>query len=351
MIKILGIDTSCDDTCASVLTDNCVLSSMAASQIKLHQPYGGVFPTVAKLAHQQNLPATCETALKRAGVTIADLAAVAVTAGPGLAPALEVGITFAKNFATTHHLPLLAINHLEGHLLSPLLNNRHHLPNHPEPTNCLGLVISGGHTQLMRLEKIGKYQLLGETLDDAIGECLDKIGRLLSLGYPAGPAIELLAREGNSNAYHFPLPLTSRQDYDLSFSGLKTFAKNLIDSLKQQYPNGLSKTQLQDLAASCQQGVFAHLLYKVKKLLTKEDLGKTIFVGGGVAANIYGRGQLRSLSKQFGKTPIYPYHRRFCGDNAAMIALVAYYQLQAGLCPQRLASIERQPNWQLTSWN
>lgn len=351
MMKILGIDTSCDDTCASVLADNCVLSSIAASQIKLHQPYGGVFPTVAKLAHQQNLPATCETALKRAGVSMADLAGIAVTAGPGLAPALEVGIAFAKSLASQHHLPLLAINHLEGHLLSPLLNNRHQLPNHPQPKNSLGIIISGGHTQLMRLEQIGKYQLLGETLDDAIGECLDKIGRLLSLGYPAGPAIELLAKTGDPQTYQFPLPLTSRQDYDLSFSGLKTFAKNLIDNLSQQSPNGLSKTQLQDLAASCQRGVFAHLLYKIKKLLAKENFTPVIYVGGGVAANIYARAQLRALAKQFGKTTIYPYHRRFCGDNAAMIALVAYYQLQAGLCPQKLASIERQPNWQLTSWN
>lgn len=350
-MKILGIDTSCDDTCASVLHNNCVLSSITASQIKLHQPYGGVFPTVAKLAHQQNLPATCETALKRASITIADLDAVAVTAGPGLAPALEVGITFAKNFTRQHQLPLLAINHLEGHLLSPLLNNRHQLPNRLQPKNCLGVIISGGHTQLVRIKKIGKYQLLGETLDDAIGECLDKIGRLLSLGYPAGPVIELLAREGNPHTYHFPLPLTSRQDYYLSFSGLKTFAKNLITDLNQQYPHGFSKTQLQDLAASCQKGVFAHLLYKVKKLLTKEILGETIFVGGGVAANIYGRRQLRTLAKQFVHTVAYPYHHRFCGDNAAMIALIAYYQLEAGISQPSPLTIERQPNWQLTSWN
>lgn len=349
---VLGIDTSCDDTCASVVAGQQVLSNVVSSQVSLHQPYGGVFPSVAKLAHQQNIAPVVNLALKRSHLHEHSIQAIAVTIGPGLAPALEIGLSFAKKLAQKWGLPLLPINHLEGHLLSPLLQA--HSAKSPTTTvgkNCLGMVISGGHSQFIRLKQLGSYQILGETLDDAIGESLDKIGRLLSLGYPAGPALEILAKEGDAHAYQFPLPLTTRHNYDLSFSGLKTFSKNLLARLTNNFSQPLTKKQIVNLAASSQTAVFRHLLYKLEKLLSQEKFStQIILVGGGVAANNYLRSHLRRLGKKYHYQIALPYHRRFCGDNAAMIALVGQWQLASGYVPPAPQTIERQPNWQLTSW-
>ena len=347
----LAIDTSCDDTCAAIVDDHIILSNVVSSQISLHQPYGGVFPTVAKLAHQQNIQPIVTAALKRAKLVPKQLTGVSVTVGPGLAPALEIGIRFATDFAHQHHLPLYPINHLEGHLLSPLLV-RNSRPTPPPLTSfpyppALGLIISGGHSQFVRINSFGDYQTLGQTLDDAIGECLDKIGRLLGLGYPAAPVIEQLALEGNPLRFPFPLPLTTRHDYDLSFSGLKTYARNLITALQTNHP--LDKQTLCDLAASTQAGVFRHLLYKLDKLLTNSTITyHHLLVGGGVAANLYLRLQLRRLAHRHHLTVHFPYSKRLCGDNAAMIGLVATLQYSAHLSP--VSTLDRQPNLSLTSW-
>lgn len=353
-IYILGIDTSCDETSAAITKNGTtVLSNVISSQIELHRPYGGVFPTVAKLAHQENILPVVLTALKRAHLVPTDLSAIAVTYGPGLAPALEVGLNFAKDFATKNQLPLIGVNHLEGHLISPLL-----IPSKRQNQSvqnlfdnikfpALSIVISGGHTEFIEITNFTQYQILGQTLDDAAGECLDKIGRLLNLGYPAAPVVEKLAQLGDPTTYRFPLPLTDRHDFDLSFSGLKTFARNLITKLEADQP--LTKAQLCNLAASAQSGVFRHLIYKLEKLLhyyqhsPEKTPFQTILVGGGVAQNIALRKKLRQLARHYRLPILFPYHQKICGDNAAMIAAAAYLHYQKQQFSDPL-TLERQPN-------
>ena len=351
MTRILAFDTSCDDTSAAVVDTHVILSNVVSSQIALHQPYGGVFPTVAKLAHQQNIAPVCQLALRRAHLTPADLDGVAVTVGPGLAPALEIGITFARDFAAQHHLPLIGVNHLEGHLLSPLLtrNSAQKTPLQPPfpAATTLGLIVSGGHSEFIHLKNFGDYTLLGTTLDDAAGECLDKIGRMLGLGYPAAPVLEQLALEGDASRHPFPLPLTTRRDYHLSFSGLKTFARNLITKLQTDQGGPLTRTQICDLAAAAQAGVVRHLLYKLTKILDSPDFAgsntvRHLFLGGGVAANLYLRSQLRALARARRFHLHTPVTKRLCGDNAAMIALPAALQL-SDRAPHSNLALDRQP--------
>ncbi len=345
---VLAIDTSCDDTSVAVTQGWVVLANVIASQTELHQKYGGVFPTVAKLAHRENIQPTIKLALQRAKLGWPDIDLIAVTQGPGLAPALEVGILAAKQLAEKHHLPLVPVNHLEGHLLSPLairkgrgsnLNQQitPHLP-------ALGMVVSGGHSQFVLVEKIGSYHVLGQTLDDAAGECLDKIGRMLNLGYPAGPVIEEFAKKGNAKAYQFPLPLTTTKDFNLSFSGLKTFAKNKLAELTDDGKKVLSQQQVYDFAASTQFGVFRHLTYKLTKILESYQV-KEVWLGGGVAANIELRKMIRKTIKPL-KLKV-TYSKKLCMDNAAMIGIVAGNQLST--ISHKPIAIDRQPQLTITS--
>jgi len=330
MSLILAIDTSCDDTSVAVTQNFIVISNVVSSQVALHQPYGGVFPTVAKLAHQENISACVDLALKQAGhLSLGQISAIAVTQGPGLAPALEVGLKFAQDLAREYELPLIPINHIEAHAWSPLLAplpktySKSALIKFPATVNVfsprqvfpvLSLVVSGGHTQLTLVGGPGQYQIVGSTLDDAAGECLDKIGRLLNLGYPAGPVMEELAKLGDPARFQFPLPLTTTHNFDFSFSGLKTFARNLIKKIEEgkelvkasssedfcdadkkgtqtysryvadhflpielcstsatkkipELEASLSAQIVYDLCASAQAGVFRHLTYKLNKLL------------------------------------------------------------------------------------
>lgn len=353
---ILAIDTSCDDTSAAVTVGNIVLSNVIASQTELHKPYGGVFPTVAKQAHKENIERVVEVALQRAGtmdkkITMVDIAAIAVTQGPGLAPALEVGIAYAQRLAVENTLPLIPINHLEGHLLSPLAVSRSRKYSINEQFQqeqkwleilqfpILGIIISGGHSQFVRINALADYEILGQKLDDAAGECLDKVGRMLHLGYPAGALIEKFAKQGNPKAYDFPLPLTHRKNPDLSFSGLKTYSRNLLEELTAQEP--LSRQQIYDFAASLQNSVFTHICYKLNTILEIENY-REIWLGGGVAANIelrrmiretirlhYKKHQTRNEMTESDKNnqPISslktPYSKKLCMDNAAMIGVAA----------------------------
>ena len=357
MAKILAFDTSCDDTSAAVIDDHYVLSNVVSSQISLHQPYGGVFPTVAKLAHRDNIVPVANLALRRARLRPEELDAVGVTIGPGLAPALEVGINFAKQFAAAHHLPLVSVNHIEGHLLSPLLapnvkGEKIPLPEHFPLANTLGIIVSGGHSQFVKILDYGHYQTMGETLDDAAGEALDKIGRMLGLGYPAAPIIEELAKSGDPSRFPFPLPLTSRHDYDLSFSGLKTHALHLVQTLEN---DGLmSQADLANAAASAQYAVFRHLLYKFDKLVQSPSTfnngyTQNVLLGGGVAANLYLRKLLRSLGQRRYFRLHTPRTKALCGDNAAMIALVAQLKYQRGITAIA-AEFDRTPDLALDSW-
>lgn len=346
---ILAVDTSCDDTSVAVVQGNRVLANIIASQTQLHKPYGGVFPTVAKLAHKENILPCIALALKRAQVSPQDLSAVAVTVGPGLAPALEVGIAAAEEFAQKNNLPLLPINHIEGHILSVLAISK----NKPEETKTkkqnsfpvLSIVVSGGHTEFVLVHALGKYEILGQTLDDAAGECLDKIGRMLNLGYPAGPVIEEFAKKGNANKYPFPLPLTTIKTFDMSFSGMKTFARNFLEELQQVQP--LTKEEIYDFCASAQYGVFRHICYKLSKVLEKHAV-KQVWLGGGVAANKTLRRMIRETLRAHAKAEkiapvrlLTPYTKKLCADNAAMVGVAAGYKTTVVRNDKKLERIPR----------
>jgi len=347
-LYILSIDTSCDDTSAAVTSGSSVYSNVIASQTELHKQYGGVFPTVAKQAHRENIEATIVLALKRAGVTWAEIKAIAVTQGPGLAPALEVGITKAKELAALHQKPLIPVNHIEGHALSPMARPKKKMINldevlvhakvTPEKVSypVLSLVISGGHSEFIAITGVGKYERLGWTVDDAAGEVLDKVGRMLGLGYPAGPVIEEFGRLGNPQVITWPLPMTTSGDYNLSFSGLKTAARNLLEKMEADRP--LNKTQIYDFCASFQFAVFRAICYKLNKILQKREFSE-IWLGGGVAANQELRRMIRETIRPNKLRLRVPYTKRLCQDNAAMIGVVA----QLGVPLSNTSTLERAP--------
>lgn len=386
---ILAIDTSCDETSVAVTRGVTILSNVVASQINLHKEYGGVFPTLAKQAHQAKIAPCTKKALKLAGLALSDIQAIAITQGPGLAPALEVGITYAKQLASENHKPLIAVNHIEAHALSVLARGRKRekvfkqktsgllntdrpnpftsldLPNLEQLLPALAIIVSGGHSQFVYISKIGEYQILGETLDDAVGESLDKVGRMLELGYPAGPVVEHLAKQGNPQTYAFPLPMTTSGDYNLSFSGLKTSASNLLVKL-----GGIEQLTAQDIGnfcASYQFAVFRHLTHKLKKLLSeymasKQQAGNntanknssplqanktinSVWLGGGVVANTALRQAVRQTIKPFQLKLLTPYNKKLCGDNAGMIGVTAYFQWlnKDWLEGKQITSLDRKP--------
>lgn len=358
--KILAIDTSCDETSAAVAVGTTVLANVIASQVELHKKYGGVFPTIAKQAHQQNIKPVIKLALSRAKTQLEQIKAIAVTQGPGLAPALEIGINEAKELAKKNHQPLIAINHLEAHALSVLaqakkrssINLHRQKKRLPLVFPILSLVISGGHSQFILVNQIGHYQILGSSLDDAAGECLDKVGRMLNLGYPAGPVIEELAKKGNQQRFHFPLPMTQSNNYDLSFSGLKTYARNLIEKLENDHQ--INKQLIFDFCASFQNAVFKHISYKLNKILF--DRKKTspqrkiteIWIGGGVAANASLRKEIRTIAKQYAIKVQVPMSKRICSDNAAMVAVLAGFKYLQKDFISNPRLLDRRPNWPLT---
>jgi N6-L-threonylcarbamoyladenine synthase len=350
---ILAIDTSCDDTSAAVTAGTKVLSNVIASQTQLHAPYGGVFPTVAKQAHKENIDQTIKVAIKRAQVDWKDIKAIAVTQGPGLAPALEVGIAKAKELAAQHNLPLIAVNHIEAHGLSALAQPKSQTPKpttkHHFPT--LAIVVSGGHTEFIKVVQIGDYERLGFSIDDAAGETLDKVGRMLNLGYPAGPVMEKFARSGDEKTYQLPLPMTDREDFNMSFSGLKTWARNKLEQLETQ--SSPDKQDIYDFTASFQYGVFRHICYKLNKLLKKHQI-QEVWLGGGVAANIRLRRMIRETLKSYNKKNkqpkiklLAPYSKRLCMDNAAMIGVVAGFKFQQQEFIKNPEKLERQPRWHI----
>ena len=361
---ILAIDTSCDDTAVSLVQGETILVNIVASQVELHKPYGGVYPTVAKQAHKENIDPTVKLALKRSGFKMADIAAIAVTVGPGLAPSLEVGINKAKELAIEFEKPFISVNHIEGHLLSSLAKRNSiskdknakskvvkKIPKTKFP--ILGVVVSGGHTDFVLIKEFGKYERIGFSIDDAAGECLDKVGRMVNLGYPAGPVIEQFAKKGDEKRFKFPLPMTQSKDYNMSFSGLKTFARNLViklqDEAKEDGRDGLDKQTIYDVCASAQYGIFRHILHKLEKVLEKEKV-KEIWLGGGVAANVTLRKVLRFKANQYGLKFRVPYSNKLCSDNAAMIGLVAVKKLERGEVitdHKELEKVDRKPRWKV----
>lgn len=352
---ILAFDTSCDDTSVALTSGYKVLANIISSQVELHKEFGGVFPTVAKQAHKENIDPTTKLALKRAGKTLSEVAGVAVTVGPGLAPSLEVGITYASQLAAELGVPLLAINHLEGHLWSSLVE-RNSPPTKDAISSSitesaapiiypvLGVIVSGGHTDFILVKGEGQYERLGFTIDDAAGECLDKVGRMLGLGYPAGAVIEQFAKKGDPARFDFPLPMTQVKDFNVSFSGMKTFSRNLIAKL--DAAGSLDKQAIYDFSAGIQMAVFRHILYKLNKILEEYKVTE-LWLGGGVAANVSLRKLLRTKARIMGLKFRFPYAKNLCSDNAAMIGVVGGQKFLRGEGVQPGEKLDRQPNLHL----
>ncbi len=320
-VRVLGIETSCDETAAAVVEDGrVILSSVVASQVDLHAQFGGVFPEVASRQHTLHISPVIEEALHRAHMNLSEVDAIAVTRGPGLPGSLVVGINAAKGLALGSGLPLLGINHLEGHLYSAWLHESSgELPSEPS-FPLLGLIVSGGHTELVLMEDHCVYQRLGGTLDDAAGEAFDKVGRLIGLSYPGGPAIQKAAEEGNPMAMEFPrakLPGT----WDFSFSGLKTAVLREVRALEK----GGETLPVTDLAASFQASVVDVLVAKTIEA-AKEFKAKEILVVGGVSANEALRKKILAESRLTVHIPPIS----LCTDNAAMIAGAGCYRFSAG---------------------
>ncbi|HZZ98899.1 MAG TPA: tRNA (adenosine(37)-N6)-threonylcarbamoyltransferase complex transferase subunit TsaD [Candidatus Saccharimonadia bacterium] len=319
---ILAIDTSCDDTSAAVAKDTTVLSNVISSQTALHKKWGGVVPNLARRAHEQRIDGVVERALKLAKISVDQIDVFAVTQGPGLAIALGVGISKAKELATKYNKPLIAVNHMEGHIYSNFVE-----PGRTQQITfpLLALLVSGGHTELVFMRDHGQYEKLGETLDDAAGEAFDKVARMIGLGYPGGAALAKVAETGNPNAYDLPVPLTKVKDLNFSYSGIKTAMHRLVKELTNDGTTPLSKKQIEDIAASFQNVAIKHLVQRTKRAVEQTGV-KTLLIGGGVSANLELRKELRSALKEFGLTVFYPRSKKLCQDNAAMIAEVAFYK-------------------------
>lgn len=329
-MRVLGIETSCDETGIAVYDgEKGLLSHVLYSQIPLHADYGGVVPELASRDHIRKTIPLVKQALAEAGCDAADIDGVAYTAGPGLAGALLVGASIGRSLAYAWQKPALAVHHMEGHLLAPMLESNK--PDFP----FLALLVSGGHTQLVAVKAIGDYQVLGESIDDAAGEAFDKTAKLMGLDYPGGPLLAKLALKGNAKQYAFPRPMTDRPGLDFSFSGLKTAAANMIAK------EGLSDEVKANIAASFQQAVVDTLVFKCRRALQQTAM-KRLVIAGGVSANQSLREQLTLLMQELKGEVFYP-AKEFCTDNGAMIAFAGYQRLNAG--QQQDLTIGVTPRW------
>ncbi len=314
---VLGIETSCDETGVALYdSDAGLLAHALFSQVEIHAEYGGVVPEIASRDHVRKLLPLINQCLENAGLTRADIDAVAYTAGPGLIGALLVGTAIGRSIAMALGKPALAVHHMEGHLLAPMLEAD------PPEVPFVALLVSGGHTILIEVRAIGEYRILGETLDDAAGEAFDKTAKLLGLGYPGGPALAKLAKQGDPERFSFPRPMTNKPGLDFSFSGLKTHTRNLwINSEK-------DKTTQADIAAGFQQAVVDTLLIKCRRAM-QHTRAPALIVAGGVGANLALRQTLQQAGKKHGWKVSYP-RLEFCTDNGAMIAFAGCQRLMAG---------------------
>ncbi len=316
-IYILAIESSCDDTSASVLYDGKILSNVIASQA-IHAQYGGIVPEVASRMHQENITIVVDAAIKQAGIILSQLNAIACTAGPGLLGSLTVGLSFAKAMALSLGIPFIAVNHMRAHVLS-------HFIDDPRPAfPFLNLTVSGGHTQIVMVKSFQEMEVIGQTRDDAAGEAFDKSGKILGLDYPAGPEIDRLAKMGNP-IYTFPIP--QLEGFDFSFSGLKTAILYFIRDEKKKDPEFVNKN-LADICASIQYTIVEILSRKIFTAAEKYNITE-IGISGGVAANSGLRNRLTQLAEE-NQWQLYFPAMEYCTDNAGMIAIAAYYQYLEG---------------------
>lgn len=333
-ITILAIESSCDDTSASVVRDGIMLSNVIASQ-KVHEAYGGVVPELASRAHQQNIVPVVSEALRQAGISKEELSAIAVTRGPGLLGSLMVGVSFAKGLAISLGIPLIDVNHLHGHVLSHFIRTSpdDEVPEFP----YMALLISGGNSQIAIVKAYNDMEIVGQTIDDAAGEAFDKCAKVMGLPYPGGPHIDRLAAEGNPNAFHFSKPHIPGLDY--SFSGLKTsFLYTLRDNLASD-PDFIEKNKA-DLAASLQHTIIEILLDKLAKAVRLYPV-KHLAIGGGVSANSGVRSAVADFCARRGIKAWIP-ARAFTTDNAAMVAIAGYFKfLEGKFCPLNLPPFAR----------
>lgn len=334
-MRVLGIETSCDETGVAIYDErDGLLAHALYSQAEIHAEYGGVVPEIASRDHVRKLLPLLDQCLDDAGLERGDIDAVAYTAGPGLIGALLVGAAVGRSLAMSLGVPAVGVHHMEGHLLAPLLEEN------PPAFPFVALLVSGGHTMLVDVEGVGRYRLLGETLDDAAGEAFDKTAKLLGLGYPGGPRLAAAAQDGNSERFPFPRPMTDRPGLDFSFSGLKTHTRTLWES---QPEDERDEGLVRDIAAGFQRSVVDTLTIKCRRAMKQTGYGHLV-ISGGVGANIQLREALRRDGEKHGWSVSYP-RIEFCTDNGAMIAFAGYHRLKAGQSEDE--TISARPRWPL----
>lgn len=337
-MRILGIETSCDETGVAIFDEQeGLIANQLYSQIDIHADYGGVVPELASRDHIRKTLPLIQQALKEANLNADQIDGIAYTSGPGLVGALLVGSTIARSLAYAWNVPALGIHHMEGHLLAPMLEDN------PPAFPFIALLVSGGHTQLVKVDGVGQYELLGESIDDAAGEAFDKTAKLLGLDYPGGAALAKLAEQGVAERFIFPRPMTDRPGLDFSFSGLKTFAANTIQAnLNEQ--GQLDQQTRNDIAHAFQQAVIDTLMIKCRRALQETGYQRLV-IAGGVSANQQLRTQLAALMKQIGGEVFYP-RPAFCTDNGAMIAYAGFLRLKKG--ESSSLAINVKPRWSMT---
>ena len=317
-IYILAIETSCDDTSCAVLNDDRLISQITATQ-KIHEQYGGVVPELASRDHQKNILPVVDLALKKAGILLSDLSAIAITRGPGLMGSLLVGLSFAKSLSIALQIPLIEVNHMQAHVLAHFIKDNDNKPSPPFPFICLTL--SGGHTQLIKVNSYFDFDLIGETIDDAIGEAFDKAAKILGLSYPGGPIIDTLAKKGNKTRFKFSNSKIS--GYNYSFSGIKTSFLYFIQNESKKNPLFI-KENIEDICASYQCHLITTVLLNAKRLLVESGI-KHFAIAGGVSSNSELRQQVGLLNDEL-DIKTYILNNEYCTDNGAMIGITGYYK-------------------------
>lgn len=345
-MRVLALESSCDETAIAEVKgsgNSLILNKNAVySQINIHKKYGGVVPEVAARKHLETIIPLVEDTLGKTKLKGIDY--LAVTSGPGLITSLLLGITVAKTLAYANKIPLVPINHMEGHVYSNWLSNDKLVKNSKKYFPSLVLIVSGGHTELVLMKGHGKYQLIGQTMDDAVGEAYDKVAKMMNLGYPGGPVVSKLAQEGNDKAYNLPRPMIDKDNYDFSLAGLKTAVLYTLEKKKK-----ISKQEVKDICASFQTAVVDVLAHKTFRAVQEFGV-KSIMLAGGVAANTALRNRLSQGANKINLPFFFP-EIKYTGDNAAMIATAAYYKIQNKqadiLKNKKIFSLQPKSNWQL----